>query len=73
MQGKTVILIVVRFSKTAHFLSLSHPYTTQSVARVFFDEVVRLHGMLSSIVGERDPMFTSGFWQELFLVGRSQA
>lgn len=37
VHGKSVILSVVdRFSKYAHFMALSHPYTASSVARVFF-------------------------------------
>ena len=65
--GKSVILTVVdRFSKYAHFIPLGHPYTTESVARVFFAEVVRLHGIPASIVSDRDPVFTSAFWKALF-------
>jgi hypothetical protein len=64
--GKTVILTVVdRFSKYAHFLPLAHPYTVESVARVFFAEIVRLHGVPQSIVSARDPVFTSAFWRAL--------
>lgn len=64
---KTVILTVVgRFSKAAHFIALAHPYTAPSVARAFFSEIVRLHGIPSSEVSDRDPVFTSTFWQELF-------
>jgi hypothetical protein len=67
VNGKTVILTVVdRFSKAAHFIPLSHPYTATSVARVFFAEVVCLHGIPSSIVSDRDLVFTSSFWGELF-------
>ena len=67
VNGKTVILTVVDcFSKFAHFIPLSHPYTTASVARVFFQEIVRVHGLPSSIVSDRDPVFTSAFWKELF-------
>jgi hypothetical protein len=41
VNGKSVILTVVdRFSKYAHFIALSHPYTAASVARAFFDGVV---------------------------------
>lgn len=67
INGKTVILTVVdRFSKAVHFIPLAHPYTTMSVACAFFAEIVRLHGIPSSIVSDRDPVFTSGFWSELF-------
>jgi hypothetical protein len=65
--GKAVILTVVdRFSKYAHFIALGHPYTTSSVARAFFDDVVRLHGFPSSIVSDRDPVFTGHVWRDLF-------
>lgn len=67
MHGKSVILLVVdRFSKYAHFITLGHPYTTSSVARAFFDEIVHLRGIPSSIISDRDPIFTSNFWSELF-------
>jgi hypothetical protein len=65
--GKSVILTVVdRFSKYAHFIPLSHPYTAATVARAFFDEIVRLHGFPSSIVSDRDPVFTGHIWRDLF-------
>ena len=39
--GKSVILTIVdRFSKYAHFIPLSHPYSANSVARAFFDNIV---------------------------------
>ena len=54
--GKSVILTVVdRFSKYAHFIAVGHPYTAASVARAFFDSIVRLHGFPASIVSDRDP------------------
>ena len=63
VHGKSVILMVVdRFSKYAHFIALSHPYTAASVARAFFEGIVRLHGVPNSIVSDRDPVFTSTFW-----------
>jgi hypothetical protein len=52
--GKLVILTIIdKFSKAAHFLPLGHPYTATLVARVFFDRIVRVHGIPSSIVSER--------------------
>jgi hypothetical protein len=67
--GKSVVLTVVdRFSKYAHFIALGHPYTAASVAKVFFDSIVRLHGIPCSIVSDRDLVFTSKSWTELFNV-----
>lgn len=67
VHGKSVILTVVdRFSKQAHFLALSHPYTAATVAKAFFEGVVRLHGFPSSIVSDRDPVFTGHVWKDLF-------
>jgi hypothetical protein len=71
VHGKSVILTIVDiFSKYAHFLPLRHPYTATSVARVFFDVVVRLHGIPSLILSNRDPAFTRQFWWELFTLSR---
>ena len=65
--GKTTIFVVVdRVSKYAHFISITHPFTTTGIAKVFFDNIFKLQGMPSSIVCDRDPTFTSCFWKELF-------
>jgi E3 ubiquitin-protein ligase DOA10 len=67
INGKSVILTVIdRLSKYAHFIPLGHPYTTTSVVRAFFDNIARLHDIPSSIVSDRDAVFTSNFWKELF-------
>ncbi|KAK8918293.1 hypothetical protein KSP39_PZI021908 [Platanthera zijinensis] len=68
-KGMTTILVVVdRLSKQAHFSSLSHPYTAQGVAQLFLDSIVRLHGLPASIVSDRDTSFLSQFWQEIFTI-----
>jgi hypothetical protein len=65
--GKSVILSVVdRFSTYAHFLALQHPYSVKIVVAAFFLEVVKLHGLPTTIVSDRDPIFTSTFWTNLF-------
>lgn len=64
--GKNTILVVVdRLSKSAHFLPLAHPFTTKMVAEKFVG-VVKLHGMPKSIISDRDPVFISHFWREFF-------
>lgn len=66
-QGFEVILVVIdKLTKFARFLPLKHPYTAHQVAQTFFDQVYRLHSMPSKIILDKDPVFTSLFWQELF-------
>ena len=65
-QMKEVVMVVVdRFTKFVHFIALSHPYTASKVANLYLQHVFKLHGMPTSIVSDRDLVFTSHFWQEL--------
>jgi hypothetical protein len=65
-------VIVDKFTKLSHFIALAHPYTTSLVASMFIDVVYKLHGLPATIVSDRDPVFTSRFWQHLFkLAGTS--
>ena len=44
--GKTTILVVVdRFTKYGHFVPLSHPYIVTQVAKLYFENIFKLHGM----------------------------
>lgn len=65
--NKDLILVVVdRFTKYSHFIAMKHPITVSSVARAFVDNIFKLHGLPSVIVTDRDKIFTSNLWQELF-------
>lgn len=65
--GYNCILVVVdKFSKYAHFLSLSHPYTALQMAVAYMNNVFKLHGLPTAIVSDHDNVFTSNLWQELF-------
>lgn len=66
-QGFTTILVVVeRFTKGAHFGALPTNYTTYKIALFFLDIVCKLHGFPYSLVSDHDPIFISKFWKELF-------
>jgi hypothetical protein len=64
--GKDVIMVVVdRLTKYSHFIALSHPYTVLTVAQLFLTHVYQFHGLPTSIISDRDPVFTGRFWKEL--------
>lgn len=65
--GKDVILVVVdRLTKYAHFIAMAHPYTVEQVVELFMNNIHRLHGMPMAIITDRDRIFTSQLFQEIF-------
>lgn len=63
-RGYTAILVVVgRFSKGIHLGMLP---TCHTVVVLFIEIVRKIHGMPRSLVSDRDPLFISQFWRELF-------
>ncbi|CAM9002583.1 unnamed protein product [Rhodiola kirilowii] len=66
-KGMSVIMVVVdRLTKYDHFSAMASGFTAEGVARTFVKDICRLHGIPNSIVSDRDPVFMSHFWQELF-------
>ncbi|WZZ15176.1 hypothetical protein YC2023_108265 [Brassica napus] len=58
-----VWVVVDRLTKSAHFLPINKGDGVDRIVQVCLDEIVRLHGVPASIVSDRDPRFTSYFWQ----------
>jgi len=44
-----LLVMVEHFSMHAHLLPIAHPYTVVSVARLFFDNIFKLHGLPETI------------------------
>ena len=61
----SVWVVVDRLTKSAHFIPVRTDYSLQKLAKLYVAEVVRLHGVPVSIISDRDPRFTSRFWQKL--------
>jgi hypothetical protein len=57
--ANTILVVVDRFTKYAHFIPMKHPVLAPLVARVFVDSVIKLHGMPRSIISDRGTIFTS--------------
>ena len=54
-EGYSSLLVVVnRLSRYAHFLCLRHPYSAQTMAALFIKEIVRLHGVPASIISDHN-------------------
>ena len=59
-------MVVDKFSKYAHFVPLSHPFTALQVAVAYLNNIFKLHGLPTVMVSDTDKIFTSNIWQELF-------
>jgi transposase InsO family protein len=65
--GYNCILVVVDlFSKYNHFITMKHPFSALLVAKLFMVHIYQLHGLPNAIVSDRDRIFTSQLWRELF-------
>lgn len=64
-EGNTTVLTVVdRFSKMAHFIALPKLPSAKETAEVMMNQVFRIHGFPRDIVSDRGPQFVSRFWKE---------
>ena len=65
-RGNDFIWVIVdRFSKAAHFLAMKKKQSVESLAHLYIESIIRLHGVPKSIILDRDPRFTSRLWQGL--------
>ena len=54
-------VIVDRLTKSTHFLAMWMTFTLEDFSRLYIQDIVRLHGVLVSIVSDQDPGFTAHF------------
>jgi hypothetical protein len=66
-QGHDAIVVFVdKLSKMVHLVATKTEVTAPQLAQIFWETVVRHHGLPSSIVSDRDSRFTGHFWKSLW-------
>ena len=58
-------VVVDRLTKTARLLPIMIDYPISKLSHLYVQHIVRLHGVLVSIVSDRISRFTSNFWRGL--------
>jgi hypothetical protein len=64
--ANALLVVVDKLSKFAHFIPLWHPFTALAVAKLFMDNIYRLHVLPSAIIFDKNWIFTCNFWKTLF-------
>ena len=62
----SIMVIVDRFSKYATFVPMPKECAVEITAKLFMKNIVKLRGIPTDIVSDRDTQFTGRFWQTLF-------
>nr|GEU37015.1 reverse transcriptase domain-containing protein [Tanacetum cinerariifolium] len=64
-EHETIWVIVDRLTKSAHFIPTRETDSMETLTRLYIKEIVSQHGVLISIISDRDSHFTSRFWKSL--------
>ena len=65
-KGHDSILVVYdRFSKMSHFVATTEKMMAEGLARLFRDNVWKLHGLPESVISDRGSQFVAGVTKEL--------
>ena len=62
----TIAVFVDHMTKMVHFAPCTKEIAAVDYAKLFVDNVFRLHGLREVIIPNRDPRFTIKFWTSLF-------
>ena len=62
-QNDSIWVIVDKMTKSAHFLPVKNTHSAEDYAKLYIQEVVRLHGVPISIILKRRAQFTTQFWK----------
>jgi hypothetical protein len=63
-----IYVFVCKLSRQVHYVACHTAISAPKLARLFFNHVIRLHGVPINIISDRDPRFTASFWQTLIAI-----
>ena len=58
-------VVICRMTNMVHLIPVTTRVTASELSWIYLREIVRLHGLPSSIVSDRDSKFTARWWREL--------
>ena len=61
----SILVVCDRFSKMFHFVAMTEKTMAEGLARLFRDNMWKLHGLPESVISDRGPQFAAGLMREL--------
>jgi hypothetical protein len=62
----SIMVVVDKLTKATYFIPVKDTHKETNIAKIYMQEVSRLHGVHEAIVSDKYPKFTSIFWKYLF-------
>lgn len=61
----TIMVVVDRFTKVAHFIPTVKTVSGEVAAKLFIDNIIRIHGLPQEIISDKDFNFLTPFWKTI--------
>jgi len=61
----SILVVVDKLTKIVHFIPTTEKTLAEGLARLFRDNIWKLHGLSESIISDRGPQFIAGLMREL--------
>jgi len=61
----SILVVVDKLTKIVHFIPTTEKTLAEGLARLFRDNMWKLHGLSESIISDRGPQFIAGLMREL--------
>ena len=61
----SILVVCDRFSKMLYFVTTTEKITAKELARLFRDNMWKLHGLLKSVISDKGPQFVAGLTKKL--------